>query len=57
MFVIAVIFGKVVHYIYKIVMIKHAEANQACYNRVFVITVIVIYEFDCTIFSILNKKM
>ncbi len=52
MFVIAVKYGKIVCYIHEIVMIKHAEPNQACYfvpyNRVFVITVIVITEFDCS---------
>jgi len=30
MYVIAVIYGKVVCYIHEIVMIKHAEPNQAC---------------------------
>ncbi len=57
MFVIlAVKYGKFVCYIHEIVMIKHAEPNQACYfvryNRVFVITMIVITEFDCTMKSL-----
>jgi hypothetical protein len=51
MFVIAVKFGKTVRYNHEIILIKHAKPNQLCYsvryNRVFVITVIVITEFDC----------
>jgi len=50
-FVIAVKFGKVVRYIHEIILIKHAKPNQVgcfvCYSRVFVISVIVITEFDC----------
>ena len=54
MFVITVNFEKVVRYKHEVFLIKHAEPNQAtnfvrC-NRVFVITVIVITEFDCTFF-------
>ena len=51
MFVIAVKLGKLVRYIHEIILIKHAKPNQVCYfvryNRVFVITVIVITELDC----------
>ncbi len=50
MFVIAVKFGKAVRYIHEIYLGKHAKSNKGCYfvryNRVFVITVIVITEFD-----------
>ncbi len=53
MFAITVKFGKVVRYIHEIFLIKHAEPNQVCYfvryNRVFVITVIVITELDCIV--------
>ena len=54
LFVIAMKFGKFVRYIHEILLIKHAKPNQVCYfgryNRIFVITVIVITEFDCIIF-------
>jgi len=42
--------GKLVCYIHEIVIIKHAEPNQACYfvhhNRVFIIIVIASYIFN-----------
>jgi hypothetical protein len=51
MIVIAVKFGNFVRYIHEIFLIKQAEPNHVGYfvryNRVFVITVIVITEFDC----------
>jgi hypothetical protein len=51
MFVITVISYNFVRYISEILMIKHAKSNQltyfARYNRVFIVTVIVITEFDC----------
>ena len=57
MFVIAVKNVKVVRYNHEIILIKHAKPNQVCYyvryNRVFVITVIVITEFDCMLFLFL----
>ena len=50
--VIAVILKTVVRYKHEISLIKDAKPNQyvhfARYNREFVITVIVITEFDCT---------
>ena len=53
MFVITVNFGKFVRYNHEDLLIKQAEPNQAThfvrYNRVFVITVIVITEFDCNL--------
>ncbi len=53
LFVITVNFQKVVRYNHEDLLIKHAEPNQTTYfvryNRVFVITVIVITEFDCTL--------
>jgi len=52
LFVITVNSPKLVRYNHEIFLIKHAEPNQAThfvrYNRVFVITVIAITEFDCT---------
>ena len=55
MFVIAVKLGKVVRYIHEVILIKHAKPNQVCYfvryNRVFIITVIVITELDCILKS------
>ena len=46
-------FGTVVRFSHEIILINHAEPNQASYfvrsNGVFVITVIVITEFDCII--------
>jgi len=55
LFVIAMKFGKVDRYIHEILLIKHAKPNQVCYfvcyNHVFVITVIVITEFDCIFFT------
>jgi len=60
MFVIAVKFGKAVHYNHDILLIKHAKPNQLCYsvryNRVFVITVIVITEFDCSLLKMQRMK-
>ncbi len=51
MFVISVKFGKVVCYNRENILLKDAKPNQVCYfvrySRVFVITVIVITEFDC----------
>ncbi len=44
-------FRKCVHYYHETLLIKHAEPYQAThfvrYNRVFVVTVIVITELDC----------
>jgi hypothetical protein len=55
MFVIDVKFGNIVRYIHDIFLIRHAEPDQVCYfvryNRVFIITVIVITEFDCSSFE------
>ena len=52
LFVITVIFKKFVRYNHEIYMIKYAKPNQTTYfvhyNRMFVINVIVITEFDCT---------
>jgi hypothetical protein len=43
-------FGKVVRYIHEILLIKPAKPNLVCYfvryNRVFVMTLIVLTEFD-----------
>ena len=51
LFVIAVILNIFVHYKHEISLIKDVKPNQGldfvCYNREFVITVIVITEFDC----------
>ena len=51
LFVITVIFKKFVNYNHEIYMTKYAKPNQTTnfvrYNCVFVITVIVITEFDC----------
>ena len=59
MFVIAVKFQKVARYNHESFKIKHAEPKQVSnfvrYNHLFVITVIVITEFDCTILSIRLK--
>ncbi len=48
-------FNKSVHYIHEISLIKDAKPNQEVdfvrYNREFVITVIVITEFDCKLKS------
>ena len=53
LFVITVISKNFVRYNQEIFLIKYDKPNQTtyfvCYNRVFVITVIVITEFDCTI--------
>ena len=46
------IYEKIVHYKHEIFLLKQAEPNQVVefvrYNREFVITVIVITEFDCS---------
>ena len=52
LFVIAVIFVKDVRYKHEISLVKDAEPNQEAefvrYNQEFVITVIIISEFDCS---------
>jgi hypothetical protein len=51
MFVISVKIGKVVRYNHENILLKHAKPNQVWYfvrhSRVFIITVIVIIEFEC----------
>jgi hypothetical protein len=53
LFVIAVHFQTLVCYNYEICLLQHTEPNQATlfvrYNRVYVITVIVVTEFDSMI--------
>ena len=57
LFVIAVNFIKVVRYKHEISLVKDAKPNQEVevvrYNREFVVTVIVITEFDCILFILL----
>ena len=59
LFVITVISKNFVCYNHEILLIKYAKPNQTThfvrYNRVFVITVIVITEFDCN-FNVLSKN-
>jgi hypothetical protein len=61
LFVIAVILKTIVRYKHEISLIKDAKPNQFVhfvrYNREFVMTVIVITEFDCTLilFGLINK--
>jgi len=48
LFVKALNFIKVVRYKHVILLVKDAKPNQVvCYNREFVVTMIVITEFDC----------
>jgi hypothetical protein len=60
LFVITVIFQKIVCYKHEILLKNDAKPNQEVifvrYNREFVITVIVITEFDCTFFARKNLK-
>ncbi len=59
LFVITVILSNFVRYISEVLLVKRAKPNQIAYfvryNRVFVVTVIVITEFDC-ISSVLQVK-